>query len=250
MSEPCEDRILLLQADHDGELDAGRAAELATHVATCLGCAAVRRDLAAVSTRLRRELPYHRAPDRLRAAITAQMAPVAAPPPPRRALLRRQIPAFVAGMAAAASVALVVLPRRGSDVAEQVLGSHLRSLQAAHLFDVASSDRHTVKPWFDGRLDFAPPVRDLAAQGFPLEGGRLDHIEGRAVAALVYRRARHVINLFLWPSHSLRPSEPAASTISGYHLLRWREGDMVFWAVSDVNLAELEEFVRLWRAAT
>lgn len=250
MSEPCEDRILLLQADHDGELDAGRAAELASHVATCPGCAAVRRDLAAVSMRVRRDLPYHRAPDRLRAAIAASVAPVAAPPPPRRSLMRRQMPAFVAGLAAAASVALVVLPRRGSDVAEQVLGSHLRSLQAAHLFDVASSDRHTVKPWFDGRLDFAPPVRDLAAQGFPLEGGRLDHIEGRAVAALVYRRARHVINLFVWPAHSLRPVESTMATISGYNLVRWTEGEMVFWAVSDVNRDELEDFVRLWRVAT
>jgi len=107
-----------------------------------------------------------------------------------------------------------------------------------------------VKPWFDGRLDFAPPVRDLAAQGFPLEGGRLDHIEGRAVAALVYRRARHVINLFVWPAHSLRPVEPAMATISGYNLIRWTEGEMRFWAVSDVNLGELEEFVRLWRVAT
>lgn len=253
MSGPCEDRLLLLQADHDGELDAGRAAELAAHVAGCTGCAAARQELAEVSGRLRAELVSHRAPDRLRAAIAAASAPPAAttvvPLAARRSLMRRQVPGFLAGLAAAASVAFVLVPPRGADTAEEVLGGHLRSLQAQHLVDVVSSDRHQVKPWFDGRLDFAPPVRDLAAEGFPLEGGRLDHIGGRAVAALVYRRQRHVINLFLWPTQSLRSSEPAASTRAGYNMLRWTDGEMTAWAVSDVNLAELEDFMRLWRAA-
>jgi hypothetical protein len=135
---------------------------------------------------------------------------------------------------------------RGPDIGDQVVASHIRALQASHLVDVASSDQHTVKPWFDGRLDYAPPLRDLAAQGFPLEGGRLDYVDGRPVSALVYRRARHAINLFVWPAASHREREPSSRVVNGYNIVRWSEGDMAFWAVSD----DLDEFVRLWRPAS
>jgi anti-sigma factor RsiW len=126
-------------------------------------------------------------------------------------------------------------------MAEIVLNDHLSSLLGSHLLDVVSSDQHTVKPWFAGKLDFSPDVKDLAAQGFPLAGGRVDYLAGRRVAALVYHRRQHVINLFIWPGGSSAPS-PTGITHNGYNLLHWTAGRMTFWAVSDVSSAELQDF--------
>jgi anti-sigma factor RsiW len=116
-----------------------------------------------------------------------------------------------------------------------------------HLTDVASSDQHTVKPWFNGRIDLSPPVTDLAAQGYPLVGGRLDYLNRRPVAALVYKRHQHVINLFVMPAEGGVVPANAAASLNGYNLRHWREGALRFWAVSDLNAAELEEFERLVR---
>jgi anti-sigma factor RsiW len=244
----CAEARLLLQAELDGELEPGRVAGLAAHVAECPGCAAARQELGALSRALRAALPYHPAPAGLREALTARLA---AAPPPRPVPAARWRPAgagFAAGLALAASLALVLLPR-GASSPDEAVASHIRALQGTHLLDVATSDQHQVKPWFDGRLDFAPPVRDLAAQGFVLEGGRLDYLDGRPVAALVYRRAQHVLNLFLWPGEAEAPREaPREATVQGYTVLRWGEGGMRHALVSDLNRAELEEFVRLWRA--
>lgn len=248
MTEDCERHRLMLQAEHDGELDAAHVAELERHLADCPACTAARAELAALSRRLKAEIPYHDAPPALRALVEAQLGRKPAPVV-RMSPVRRHGPGVAAGFALAAALALVILPMRGPDIGDQVVASHIRALQAAHLVDVASSDQHTVKPWFDGRLDYAPPLRDLAAQGFPLEGGRLDYVDGRPVSALVYRRARHAINLFVWPAASHRGREPSSRVVNGYNIVRWSEGDMAFWAVSDVNQAELDEFVRLWRAA-
>jgi anti-sigma factor RsiW len=137
-------------------------------------------------------------------------------------------------------------PSAGASDADQVLAMHLRSLQMdSHLIDVQSTDQHTVKPWFDGRLDFAPPVHDLADQGFPLAGGRLDYFHGRAVAALVYHRNKHIINLFIWPGDSGQTT----GAMQGYNMIHWSAGGMTLWAVSDVNAADLQKFSDLFQAS-
>lgn len=110
--------------------------------------------------------------------------------------------------------------------------------------DVVSSDQHTVKPWFNGKLDFSPPVKDLAAQEFPLIGGRLDYLSGHSVAALVFRRHKHIINLFVWPAKEGDSKAASVQPSQGYNLIHWSEAGMVFWAVSDLNDKELMEFVR------
>jgi anti-sigma factor RsiW len=128
---------------------------------------------------------------------------------------------------------------------EEMVASHIRSLQPGHLFDVQSTDQHTVKPWFDGKLDFAPPVVDLADHGFPLVGGRLDYVENRTVAVLVYGRKLHVINLFIWPASSGSTSPVPVQTVQGYNVFSWKKNGFEFRAVSDLNVEELREFVRL-----
>jgi anti-sigma factor RsiW len=231
--QPCAEMRLLLQADHDGELPPADAARVAAHLATCRDCAAAQRSIAALSQRIRTELPRHTAPAHLRASLRTAM--------PRRRAWRP----FAAGLAVAAALALVIVIPNGSDLTDSVVASHIRALQPGHLTDVASTDQHTVKPWFDGRLDFAPPVKDLASRGFPLIGGRLDYLAGRPVAAMAYHRAQHVIDLYAWPTTG--PSRQSAAERNGYNTIRWTRNAMTFWAVSDLNPAELAEFVALWQ---
>ncbi|MBA3811912.1 MAG: anti-sigma factor, partial [Caulobacteraceae bacterium] len=158
--------------------------------------------------------------------------------------------AWIAGgsMAALAAslVLFVVASPNGAGLPAELVEGHVRSLQARHLVDVETSDRHVVKPWFNGKIDFAPPVIDLADRGYPLAGGRLDYLENRAVAALVYRRRAHVINLFVWPGAS--PPAPTFQRREGYALIRWGRGGLTYWAVSDIDPADLAAFQKAFAA--
>jgi anti-sigma factor RsiW len=139
--------------------------------------------------------------------------------------------------------------RRDDALLADLTESHVRSLMVDHLTDVTSTDQHTVKPWFDGKIDFAPPVKELREKGFPLLGGRLDFVEGHTAAALVYGRQKHLLNLFIWPAgEGAGASEVQASTRNGYHLLRWSDGSMSYSLISDLNEAELRQFVQDWQA--
>lgn len=238
MTLHCDEARLLAQAELDDELDAGRAAELAAHAANCKDCAQLRQDLSGLSGRLR-ALPYHRAPDALRARLASNLTPPATAP--RRRWLGTGT-GFAAGFAlAAALAAFAILPRGAPDMTSQLVNAHLRSLQAEHLVDVRSSDQHQVKPWFTGRLDYAPPVREPA--GYTLLGGRLDVLEGRPVAALAYRSMQHTINLYVLPGDR---GPETSSQQSGFNLLRWQQDGMTLWAVSDVSLEGLRSFARAW----
>ncbi len=239
MTEPCGEMQLLVQADVDGELTAAEAARVAAHVESCPACAALQAELLALSEGLR-AAPYHRAPELLRARIAAASRSA---PPARRLTWRRTAP--FSGFALAACLALaLVLPRR-EGLPGELVADHIRALQPGHLTDVVSTDQHTVKPWFDGRLDYSPPVKNLAAERFPLLGGRLDYLAGREVAVLAYGRDKHVIDLYVWPDRGAEQLGDGA--VNGYNIRSWRQDGMVFHAVSDLNGGELGDFVRLWR---
>jgi anti-sigma factor RsiW len=154
------------------------------------------------------------------------------------------------GLAGTGLALILRAPAAEDRLASEVTANHARALQANHLLDVASSNRHKVKPWFQGKLDFAPPVVDLAEQGFPLAGGRLDYVDGRPAAALVYHRRDHVINLFVWPETKGGDSSIKSTSRRGYSVVYWSKDGLMFWAVSDLNIDELRDFAGLVRAET
>jgi len=235
-----------LDAYLDDELAAPDRAELEAHLRACPACSRLERRRRALSVALREQLARFPAPQTLRARVRAGARAEAS-----RTALRR-VPYWEA-LAVAASLAVVAfgswrLALRGAAgeaITNQVLASHVRSLMPGHLTDVLSSDQHTVKPWFNGKLDFSPPVYDFAGGGFPLVGGRLEYVDGRAVAALAYSRRQHVINVFLWPAEPGRTQGPRAGTRQGYHLLHWVTPVYTYWVASDLGLAELRDFVAL-----
>jgi len=243
-------KLLLLQAELDGELDAAESAALAEHRATCPICRRNESAIIAARQALQRAT-YHRPdPEFLRSlagGIGADRIGADKPSPRRRVPFPwRGLATFGAGAALAAAIVLTVLPAGRQDSITALVDDHVRALQPGHLLDVVSTNQHTVKPWFDGKLDFAPPVRDLAARGFPLLGGRLDYLHGRSVAVLVYSHGKHVLELFVWPT-SAAIEEPASAARNGYNVIHWTANGMSFSAVSDLEAAGLEEFVRDWR---
>jgi anti-sigma factor RsiW len=244
----CSKAELLLHGYLDGELELLASCEFERHIEECAQCAerlakeqALRRRISATSLRFR-------APSQLRAKIQSAL-PAAQPGPSAIPPSRLWWGAWVAAAAAlfvlAILVARVPAPSSETLLAQQIRDGHVRSLLADHLKDIDSADQHTVKPWFAGRLDFAPWTADLADVGFPLQGGRLDYIDNRRVAALVFNRREHVINLFLWPASDAATHVPQLVHESNYQVVHWSAGGMTWWAVSDLNAAELQQFAAL-----
>jgi anti-sigma factor RsiW len=235
----------LLEGYLDGELGFERTLEVEAHLASCPSCTSGVQSWMDARAALQRSDLYYRAPANLEEKIRRLAQPENRGE--RVAWFQRWI--WAAGGAAFATAALLitfVIPRPEAPSAErEVVTSHIRSLMANHLMDVISTDQHTVKPWFDGKLDFAPPVKDLVAQGYPLAGGRLDYLDNRTVAVLVYHRALHPINLYIWPAVGNGVSSIREQTIQGYNVLSWRKNGFEFRAVSDLNTGELRDFVRL-----
>jgi anti-sigma factor RsiW len=247
----CAETAILLHALLDDELDAGHAREIEGHMRDCARCAgefrAHRRMQEAIASAptLRFDAPLSL---RRRIEKALQLAPQRATN--RRAVLKGF---FMGGALSAAMAASVVVGIIRHDEQDRMLGdlvsAHVRSLQGEHLTDVETTDQHTVKPWFNGRLDLAPPVVDLTAQGFTLIGGRLDYLDGQPVAAVVYRRRKHVINLFVASASGLGGRAPKLDTLQGYNIYRWSARGLDFLAVSDINAKELQEFVEKFEQA-
>lgn len=228
----CDSIRRLLNAYHDGEIgDVERILEIENHLETCADCAQDLRALRGLSGAVREKATYFQAPDSLRRRINVATQPTV--PWWQRATLPT-----VSFAALAAAVALVTFRPGSNGLETKLIEDHIRSLQADHLFDVASSNRHTVKPWFQGRLDFSPFVPDLSSKGFPLLGGRLEYLDHRPAAALVYGRGKHIINVFVFPS--VRSSGPGGH--GGFHIVTWKLGDLDYWAVSDVGSGDLDQF--------
>ncbi|HEY1719947.1 MAG TPA: anti-sigma factor [Magnetospirillaceae bacterium] len=252
MTEPNCKMVLLTQADFDGELDAAHAAELTEHRTTCAECQAAYAELATVREAMKSADLYQTAPASLRARLTAQVqAQVPSNVVPLTPSKGRwwNLPAinFAAGAALAACIAVIVMSTGETAMVDQVVDDHVRALQPGHMIDVVSTDRHTVKPWFEGRLDFAPPVKDFKAQQFPLIGGRLDFMGGRPIAALIYQHGTHPIDLLVWPAATNDAPNPVTSDHNGFTTIHWTQGGMTLWAVSDVERAQLQDFVQIWR---
>jgi anti-sigma factor RsiW len=248
----CQQTQDLLHGYIDGELDVLTNVELERHFDQCETCAVARQKQLELRSFIKDHAPCFQAPDLLTKRLQKDFGNAKQPEP-------KQVAASLRWFAIAASVAILALsglliwmilsnrsPSDANDLlAQEVVASHVRSLMGSHLTDVPSSDQHTVKPWFDGKLDFAPPVKDLSTQDFPLVGGRLDYIGSRAVAALVYQRRKHYINLFIWPSGGASDQSEQELARQGYNVIHWIHSGTNYWAVSDVNSTDLREFVRL-----
>src|SRR5438309_1463540 len=249
----CTNAQNLLDAYVDGELEPLRNLEIEEHVHGCARCSQTYSDRQIIRGGLKTESLYFKAPADLQKRIQHSV----------RQAAKAEAPAgwfsgswfkIAAPIAATALVVLMLVPYfhgLSSDelLTHEVVAGHIRSLMVNHLADVPSTNEHTVKPWFNGKLDFSPPVSDLAKQGFPLVGGRLDYLNNRPVAALVYQRQNHLINLFIWPATDDTHVNPRALMRQGYHLFHWSKSGMTYWAISDLNETALQELVRLVQAS-
>jgi anti-sigma factor RsiW len=272
----CEEATKLMDGYLDGELDPITGQAIEQHLRECHNCDQAYKTHGSLVRAIGNATPYYKAPAALRERIQSSLREEIAERPLRnvardsQVLFRRRRPELRTillgtpwnwlslgglGLAAAIIFAAIIFsnlapmvrrPAADQFLATQLIASHVRSLMANHLTDVASSDQHTVKPWLDAKLDFAPAVVDLASEGFPLLGGRLDYLENRPVAALVYQRRKHFINLFVWPAESGSPNRTNTITRQGYQLLHWVDSDFNYWAVSDVSDNDLQAFKQVF----
>ena len=253
---------LRVQAYFDGEVDAISAADIERHVANCEECRALLDDLNKVRAALRKDSSVERAPPELRAKIALALdresaaeapRPMAQDPPAAPGRGNRRVRSFWAGAfggvgatALAAGLAMFLLvPRLSNPLTDELVNAHVRSLMPAHLIDVVSTDRHTVKPWFAGHADVSPVVADFESQGYRLVGGRVDYLDHQRSAVVVYQHGAHVINVFSWAANGR--TLPGNATRSGYHLVFWKTGDLAYCAISDTAPDELDGLVRLLR---
>ena len=267
----CEEAIKLMDGYLDGELDPITNQAIEQHLRECHNCDQAFKTHGSLIRAIGNATPYFKASAELRERIQSSLRKETTGDPVRNGVRRAQvlsherqpesrsivseIPWNWLGLAAALVLAAIIvftlmprLQRPGPDqfLATQLIAGHVRSLMANHLTDVASSDQHTVKPWLDAKLDFAPPVVDLSEKGFPLIGGRLDYLDNRPVAALIYQRRKHFINLFVWPAGADAATSTKAMTREGYQLLHWKDSDLNYWTVSDISEKELQEFKQLF----
>jgi len=276
----CDEATKLMDGYLDGELDPITSQTIEQHLRECRNCDQAYKTHGSLIRAVGNATPYYKAPAELHERIQSSLREEIAERPMRN-VARDAQPLFprkqpkpravlfgtpwnwlsLSGLSLAAAIIFAAiifsnlapqLRRPGADqlLATQLIASHVRSLMANHLTDVASSDQHTVKPWLDTKLDFAPAVADLASEGFPLVGGRLDYLDNRPVAALVYQRRKHFINLFVWPVESNAAKGTETISRQGYQLLHWVNSDFNYWAVSDVNANDLQTFKQQFEVQT
>jgi anti-sigma factor RsiW len=239
----CADQELLLGGLVDNELDAANIAMVEAHVARCEGCREELERLQGLRSLLRTDGVRHSAPVELSQRI-AELPELATPKAANdNRLLRWLGPGLVGALAASLAMFAFTPPGEQSIVDQEIVSSHVRSLQPGHLTDVQTTNQHIVKPWFNGRIDFSPPVPELADQGFPLAGGRLDSIDGKTVAAIVYHRRLHTVNLFVWPA---KDAAKRSFAKDGFAVTEWSRNGLRYAAVSDISPAELQQFHKLF----
>jgi len=250
----CPQALALVDAYADGELDAAGMLEMEKHLRGCEACAAASRNALALKKAVKQDALFFQAPPAFRRRLEAELRSQAVAiswwdlrswTSPARAAAGFS----VAGLALILALA-ITRPGAEQRIEAEVVSSHVRSLMANHLLDVVSTDQHTVKPWFNGKLEFSPPVNNLAAQDFPLAGGRLDYVDGHSAAALVFQRHKHIINLFIWPDPKSKSAPSLLTAVQGYHVIHWSDAGMTFWAASDLNEKELMEFVQDYAAGS
>jgi anti-sigma factor RsiW len=250
----CDQCQELLDAYIDGELPAADEAAVREHIASCAECAREHAVLAATSRRIGETLVKYQAPDVLKARIRVALAqpdPLAADAPTPKPIATRRLALGGLGVAIASSILTFAVVRGvapGRSVSDEIVSSHIRALMPGHLTDVTSTNQHNVKPWFNGRVDLSPPVPNLDSIGFPLIGGRLDYVQGRATPVVVYGRRQHLIDVYVWPAANEGDTEMSASARNGYNVIAWRAKGMSLEAVSDLNRPELDQFVKAFNA--
>lgn len=244
----CQQAKPLIDPYADGELEAAATLELERHIHDCPACALAWRNLQSLKKTLKQDSLYFTAPMDLRRKVKAELHSQLGTKSRWSLPNWNWLTGVTTGLATACFALLLTLmllrPSAQQQLTDEIVSSHIRSLMANHALDVVSTDQHTVKPYFNGKLDFSPPVKDLAAQDFPLIGGRLDYLDGRSVAAVVFQHRKHIINLFVWPAKEADSQPAMLASRQGYHVIHWSEAGMTFWAVSDLNEKELMEFAR------